>query len=139
MEDGLSSSLCAADRLERLNQRQAAWDELTWAEDKCIETLTGQVWELYGGVLALSTADRRTLSFRQLPSHHRGIEEKTWTVDVSNLNLRDFTIDPSQDLLVIVGRPRRVYVSTYLGYSKQQFCLDSICITLPGHHLQKLG
>lgn len=113
MENGPSSSLNAAEKLERLKKRQAAWDELKWSEDKNVDMSTGTVWELYGGVLAQASEDRRTFSFRQLPSHHRGIEERTWTVDVSNSNVRDFTMDPSQDLLVIAERPVLVYVFTH--------------------------
>jgi hypothetical protein len=67
--------------------------------------LTGRIWELYGGVLAQATG-RNLLSFRQLPSHFRGIEEKTWTVDISQSGVRDFTFDNSQDLLVIAEKPR---------------------------------
>lgn len=120
MEDGPSSLFSAADKLEKLKKRQAAWNELKWTEDKSVDSSTGHLWELYGGVLAQASANHRSISFRQLPSNHRGIEEKTWTVDVSDLAVRDFTMDPSQDLLVIARKPRLVYVSTHLGRRKQQ-------------------
>lgn len=104
MEDGPPGEFSAPDRLARLKLRQAAWDCLKWTNDRRIDMLVGQVWELYGGVLAQSTPDR-VIFFRQLPSHYRGIEEKTWTVDASEFNMRDFSMDPSQDLLVVAERP----------------------------------
>ena len=66
----------------------------------------GGLWELYGNVLAQITQDGRTLHFKQLPSQSRAIEEKGWTVDISQFRMRDFGIDPAQDLLIIVERPQ---------------------------------
>jgi len=105
MEDGPYSRLNIADRLDRLKRRQAAWINLNWTDDKSVEILTGRIWELYGGVLAQATG-RELLSFRRLPSHYRGIEEKTWTIDISQTDMRDFTFDNSQELLVIAEKPR---------------------------------
>lgn len=105
MEDGPPGGLDVAARLERLKRRQVAWHKLKWAEDKTINMLTGRVWELYGGILA-QAAGNDILSFRRLPSYYRSIPENSWTVDVSQINIRDFTFDGSQDLLVIAEKPR---------------------------------
>ena len=70
----------------------------------------GGLWELYGNVLAQITQDRCTLHFKQLASQSRGIEEKGWTVDVSQFRVRDFGIDPAQDLLIILERPEEFVV-----------------------------
>lgn len=134
MEDGPSSALSAAHRLEKLKKHQAAWDELKWTEDKTVDMSIGHVWELYGGVLAQSNLNR-AIFCRQLPSHLRGIEEKTWTVDISSFDLRDFTMDPSQDLLAIAEKPRSMYVSIYHRYCKQRLH-DAVILE---HHTQKLG
>lgn len=105
MEDGPpGGGLSPAPRLEKLIARQRAWDTLKWADDKSFEMLTGQVWELYGGVLAQAESEN-SLVFCRLPSYFRGIEEKRWTVDISAFKVRDFGMDPSQDLLVIAETP----------------------------------
>jgi hypothetical protein len=104
MVDGPPDGLDVATRLDRLVRRQAAWDNLKCTEDKSVDMLAGSVWELYGGVLAQATR-REFLTFRQLPSQYRGISERVWTVDVSQIDLRDFTFDNAQDLLVIAEKP----------------------------------
>ena len=105
LEDGPPhEDLSPALRLEKLVARQRAWDTLQWVDDKSREMLTGLVWELYGGVLA-QAENENNLVFCRLPSHFRGIEEKRWTVDISAFSLRDFGMDPSQDLLVIAEKP----------------------------------
>lgn len=65
----------------------------------------GTSWELYGGVLAQTTADGK-ISFYQLPSDLRCIKEEKWSVD-SNMGfeIRDFSMDPSVGLLVLVEDP----------------------------------
>ncbi|KAI0811126.1 hypothetical protein BC629DRAFT_1589866 [Irpex lacteus] len=60
----------------------------------------GPAWELVGGVLAQSK-DRDTIEFVRLPSILRGVQEETRTVDLPCPHV-DFTMDPSQDLLVVV-------------------------------------
>jgi hypothetical protein len=107
MEDGPPFGLSVAARLDKLQRHQAAWEDLNWSEHKTVDMLTGRIWELFGGVLAQATG-KDSLTFRQLPSHHRGIEEKIWTVDISKFNVRDFTFDPSQDLLVVAEKPRQL-------------------------------
>lgn len=106
MKDGAFSSLSASEKLDRLKNYRLAWDGLQWSEDKTVEMTMGQIWELYGGVLAQARPGKEVLQFRQLSSRYRSIEEKTWTVDVSKFAVRDFTMDSSQDLLVIAEKPR---------------------------------
>ncbi|KAH7929334.1 hypothetical protein BV22DRAFT_1029582 [Leucogyrophana mollusca] len=93
------------DRLNALKKQQTAWNSLDWAHYQTVHMLEGDIWELYGGVLAQG---RRSgpLGFRQLPSHYRGIEERVWGVHVPGIALRDFTMDPSQDLLVLIDGPQ---------------------------------
>jgi len=70
----------------------------------------GGLWELYGNVLAQNTPDGHTLHLKQLPSQSRTIEEKNWTVDISQFRIRDFGIDPAQDLLIIVEQPQELVI-----------------------------
>jgi hypothetical protein len=69
-------------------------------ERNAYSTLDGPAWELAGGVLALS-ADRYDISLKQLPAIKRGIVEKTWRLKPEFPHV-DFTMDPGQDLLVVV-------------------------------------
>lgn len=66
----------------------------------------GDFWELYGGVLARSTATK-SFVFHRLASDLREIEALEWEVmpDPKIPILRDFTMDPSQDLLVLIEFP----------------------------------
>lgn len=65
--------------------------------------MQGRIWELYGDVFAQSSTPN-VLHFRQLPSKYRKIEEKTWGVAL-DIHVRDFTMDPAQDLLVLIEEP----------------------------------
>jgi hypothetical protein len=45
-----------------------------------------------------------------LPSQCRKIEEKSWHVAM-DIFVRDFTMDPGQDLLVLIEHPTLLYVA----------------------------
>lgn len=104
MMDGPSSPLTTSDRLALLKERNAAWESLRWVESQDIPMMQGHVWELYGDVFAQSSTPD-VLHFRQLPSKYRKIEEKTWGVAL-DIHVRDFTMDPAQDLLVLIEQPK---------------------------------
>jgi len=94
-----------ADRLTMLRNSQAAWHTLQWTALKDVRMLQGSLYELYGGVLVQSNhLGGRSLVFRRLPSHYRNIEEHVWSLDLDFI-LRDFTLDPAQDLLVLIAQP----------------------------------
>lgn len=101
----VNSQLNPTDRLGVLKRREAAWEELMWTTEQRLPMLDGGLWELYGGVLA-QTSLSGDIKFRQLPSDFRSIEEEDWTVSGFDFPLRDFGIDPSQDLLVLVEGPK---------------------------------
>ncbi|KAI5991347.1 hypothetical protein EDC04DRAFT_2911589 [Pisolithus marmoratus] len=103
-QDNPLSSFDFPRKLAALQRHQAAWRALQWTSAKDIPML--HLWELYGGVLAQSDFNR-TIHFRRLPSQIREIEEHSWSVSASDTDLRDFTMDPAQDLLVLIARPRR--------------------------------
>lgn len=100
MEDGHCSLLSHADRLQRLRDRESAWHTLQWTSDKILPMHRGGVWELYGGVLAQAKS-RDTLCFTRLPSEIRGIEGRHWELNLPTL-VRDFGMEPSLDLLVVI-------------------------------------
>lgn len=101
MEDGPPSALTPTERLAMLRERQEAWRELRWRSRQEYPMLEGGVWELYGGVIAQADGDR-TLAFTQLPSDIRRIEEKHWKIEDVGVVIRDFSMDPAQDLLIVV-------------------------------------
>lgn len=103
-EDGFTSTLSPAERLQLLRRHQAAWTSLEPCYEKAVPMLVGNTWELYGGVLAQGP-DSSSLTFRQLPSELRGIEEKQWMISDMGFEIRDFGMDPAQDLLVAIQRP----------------------------------
>ncbi|KAI0767461.1 hypothetical protein C8Q74DRAFT_1355564 [Fomes fomentarius] len=101
MEDGPPSALTPTERLTMLRERQEAWRALRWRSRKEYPMLKGGVWELYGGVIAQADGDR-TLAFVQLPSDIRRIEEKQWKIEDAGVVIRDFGMDPAQNLLIVV-------------------------------------
>ncbi|KAH7885925.1 hypothetical protein F5I97DRAFT_1936881 [Phlebopus sp. FC_14] len=105
MEDGPSGSVGAATRLAILRSSQAAWNALDWKEALDLPMQNGNLWELYGGVLAQSNGTDK-LQFLRLPSHYREIRKHIWTISLPGIHLRDFTMDPSQGLLVLIARPQ---------------------------------
>ena len=115
-EDNPRSTLSPAERLQLLRKHQEAWSSLRPSYEKVIPMLIGQTWELYGGVLAQGP-DSSSLKFRQLPSELRGIEEKEWMINDIGFTIRDFGMDPAQDLLVAIQMP-----STCVFSSSSQVC-----------------
>ncbi|KAI0752690.1 hypothetical protein C8Q80DRAFT_1217173 [Daedaleopsis nitida] len=102
MEDGPPSILTPSDRLSILRERQKAWRSLKWKSRQEYPMLGGNVWELYGGMLA--QADREgLLTVTQLPS-------KQWKIPDMGIAVRDFSMDPAQDLLIIVENVRADHV-----------------------------
>jgi hypothetical protein len=103
MVDGPPSNVGPAERLTLLKEHQRAWETLTW---KMSSPLSGidAAWECLGGVLAhLSDWPQHSVIVQQLPSVLRGIDEEKWTINL-NFSIADFTIDPSQDLILAIQK-----------------------------------
>ncbi|KAI5893854.1 uncharacterized protein SCHCODRAFT_02599201 [Schizophyllum commune H4-8] len=95
-----------ADRVQRAERYVKAWRSLEWSTETRIP-FGGNLWEIAGGVVACTTsAGSGEISFTQLPSPLRDIERKTWRLTLRHVP-RDFTIDPSQDLLVSIHSERQ--------------------------------
>jgi hypothetical protein len=111
MDDGPPSSISKADRLKLLRAHQMAWKNLTWTKKSVVSynpIADDILWKCLGGVLG--SAYNRSLRFIQVPSVFRGIKEKEWTIEDIGFRVEDFTMDPSQDLLVALE------VETYVDY-----------------------
>ncbi|TFK45325.1 hypothetical protein OE88DRAFT_1740424 [Heliocybe sulcata] len=105
MEDGPPSSIDLAERLRRLQNYTKAWRDMAFSPSENIR-FDGHYWELYGGVLATSAGDS-TLIFNKLPGHARGIKSRQWRIEEVGFPIRDFKMDPSQDLLVMLDFPEQ--------------------------------
>lgn len=106
MEDGPPNALSPADRLQMLRKHSAAWNRMSYTSVQNIHMASAGVWELYGGILAHGIS-ARGLTFTQLPSELRGIKQRSWTLPDLGVKIRDFGMDPTQDLLVLVVKPPR--------------------------------
>ncbi|KAH9927976.1 uncharacterized protein BXZ73DRAFT_48599 [Epithele typhae] len=127
MDDGPPGSLMASDRLAMLRERQKAWHSMQYRGVEEIPMGRGDTWELYGGVLA-QTKGKRRVFLKQLPSVSRNIESREWATPELDFDIRDFTMDPAQDLLVAVEH----YTSNSTEHStRKQDCLVHL-LTLSG-------
>lgn len=91
-----------AGRLALLKAHQEAWRPLHWTIETPL-SMEGPAWELIGGVLGVSPSPD-VLQITQLPSKYRRIPYKQWTLSNKGFEVEDFSMDPSQDLLVVVQR-----------------------------------
>jgi hypothetical protein len=109
LEDNPSLQLDRQQKRQLLQRYNEAWLRLQQLEPNGENVQTFQIddgpaWELAGGVLGQSSRMRH-MRFHQLGSELRGISKKTWDVELDFL-CRDFTMDPGQDLLVVLRDPQ---------------------------------
>ncbi|KDQ30956.1 hypothetical protein PLEOSDRAFT_1075174 [Pleurotus ostreatus PC15] len=103
MEDGPPSCVESAARLKMLRLYQSNWANMRWQRDVRIPMEDGGLWELYGNVLAQRLADN-SYKFLCLRSCSRGIKQREWTLEPVDVDARDFGLDESQDLFVLVAK-----------------------------------
>ena len=108
MVDGPPGGLTPFERLELLRSYEASWKNIEWSEHNTIHYPQGLAWEFYGNVWAHSRGSD-AIEFVQLPSRLRGIPMRQWTLTF-DFAVRDFSMDPSQDLLVTIENNFRKYV-----------------------------
>ncbi|KAK0233045.1 hypothetical protein IW262DRAFT_43295 [Armillaria fumosa] len=113
----------SADRLSQLRIHNDAWNKLDGAWNDTIPMHPGRLWELFGNVLAQHSGSG-SLIFTQLPSSTRFIERKEWSIPLSGLHIRDFGMDPSQSLLVLIESPRWVR-NPNPSYQFHLWCMSS--------------
>ncbi|KJA25538.1 hypothetical protein HYPSUDRAFT_37528 [Hypholoma sublateritium FD-334 SS-4] len=119
-----SYSLSFAARLKLLRERERNWKYLDWKQRHTLSLPpTGSVYEFVGGLYGNGTEDgtraTASISFLELPSLDATIlgrpkdELKAWTHSMEDVNIIDFTMDPSQDLLVLVALAPRESTFVY--------------------------
>ena len=106
MEDGPPGHMTTSERFDLLRKYEASWKTIEWTEHNSLISGTGGVWELYGNVWAHSKERDDVIEFVRLPSRIRGIPMRQWTLRFE-FSVRDFSMDPSQDLLVAIENFRK--------------------------------
>lgn len=121
MSPAASSSVSSsyAHRLQHLQQRESMWKSLAWKNPQKVDLpQTGSVYEFMGGIYAngreSDTKSTASISFYELVSSGKipgvvsAAEQQTWSHYMDDLSIIDFTMDPNQDLLVLVAHaPQR--------------------------------
>ncbi|KAF8586079.1 hypothetical protein K439DRAFT_1632000 [Ramaria rubella] len=108
---GEASKITIADRLAELKTRQINWDNLQFRKRATLSMPEDcRVWELCGGVIAYGLRSESSdntcgLAFHELPSVSRGFIGRHWKHSNFGISIKDFTMDPTQDLVVMVGKP----------------------------------
>jgi len=122
-----SASPNYASRLELLRNREQAWRVLGYKHRQLLNLpKTGSLYEFVGGVYGNGREGMTTsISFLELPStgvpvpKPEDIEKLrkhpqqllTWTHTMPDLSIIDFTMDPMQDLLVLVAVAPATFVN----------------------------
>jgi hypothetical protein len=109
VEDSQTDSrLSISERLAQLKTIEHGWTNLQFRQEITLQWPQGRLWELYGGVLARGIENFETtrgLAFMRLPSVAQGSPVHTWQHVNMGVDIRDFAIDPAQDLAVLIARP----------------------------------
>ncbi|KZV76967.1 hypothetical protein PENSPDRAFT_645719 [Peniophora sp. CONT] len=103
LEDAPISGWSVAEKLDTVRRYERAWRKLEYSSHTKYSSAGGNLWELYSGVWGHNSKDEEAnvFQFIQLPSEIRKIPERRWEV-VLDVVPRDFTFEPSHDLLVVV-------------------------------------
>ncbi|KAG5716091.1 hypothetical protein E4T56_gene10907 [Termitomyces sp. T112] len=100
-----------ASRLNFLRAREHAWRMLNWKSKYRLKIPpAGSIYEFIGDLYATGKEDdnqlTRSISFWELPlsgDANNEAELRSWTYSMKDLTIIDFTMDPTQDLLVLVA------------------------------------
>ncbi|PPQ81936.1 hypothetical protein CVT25_013784 [Psilocybe cyanescens] len=101
-------------RLSLLRDRERAWKYMNWKKKYTLKLPpTGSVYEFVGGLYGNGREDASrttaSISFLELPTadipgmDQSADELQMWTHSMGDIVIVDFTMDPSQDLLVLVA------------------------------------
>ncbi|KAF9568720.1 hypothetical protein CPC08DRAFT_746151 [Agrocybe pediades] len=98
--------------LNQLRNRGKAWKYLDWNKRETLELPpTGSVYEFVGGLYGNGREDdsrvTASISFLELPTTDTPDGKSgAWTHSMGDTTIVDFTMDPSQDLLILVALAR---------------------------------
>ncbi|KAG7441684.1 uncharacterized protein BT62DRAFT_470265 [Guyanagaster necrorhizus] len=99
-------------RLNSLRDREQSWQSITWKRYYQLDLPSvASIYEFVGGIYRNGREHGKreaipAISFFELPFSgcDPGEDYRMWTHAFENIGILDFTIDPSQDLLVLVTR-----------------------------------
>lgn len=111
--NGLHGDTTASDirkRLDILQRSKVGWGKPT--EKRQLDPLEDHSWKLNGNVLAMHQKSLDVLRFIRLPSPTVLVttsdSEDSWTISISDIATHPiFSMDPSQDLLVLLEEIRQ--------------------------------
>ncbi|KAJ7744482.1 hypothetical protein DFH07DRAFT_24480 [Mycena maculata] len=111
--DGLKPGV-SSERLAMLEAYQAAWTSFhpNQCDSKSV-LMDGHLWELVGNVLVTYSAENG-FRFNRIPSSTRHILPAAWSVASVPFAVSDFSLDLSQDLLLVVEINHNVKVNTVI-------------------------
>jgi len=133
MVDGPSGGMNVSERLQALRTRKTAWASQQFAGTRTF-TVSQYEWAFTGTHFAhLKLQTSLELEIIQIPCNISGITESSWTLPIavsSEQIVQGFTIDGSQDLLVLIkGRRELEWTmearSLATGYRHPDACYDS--------------
>ncbi|KAJ7368178.1 hypothetical protein DFH08DRAFT_981703 [Mycena albidolilacea] len=92
----------SASRLELLKAYQATWTTFECTRStKTTVNMAGESWELVGNVLATYSSEKGFF-FHRIPSALRQVPPAEWCITDLPVGVKDFSLDLSQDLLLVV-------------------------------------
>ena len=123
MEMNPNNDWPAAESLKRLRQHQSGWESLKGLnglkEPIVIPMQAGDLWDLYDGVLAQANRACR-LHLTRLASTFRHIQQEDWEISPDIPSVGAFSMDPGQDLLVLVTPPNTCFPSAVTSSSNSE-------------------
>ncbi|KAJ7228701.1 hypothetical protein GGX14DRAFT_414427 [Mycena pura] len=90
----------SATRLKMLTAYQAAWANFDCQSAAVTIEMEGSYWELVGNVIGTCSSGR--FSFYRIPSPLRNVPPAQWSITDLPVEVNDFSMDLSQDLLLVV-------------------------------------
>ncbi|KAK0491131.1 hypothetical protein IW261DRAFT_1435917 [Armillaria novae-zelandiae] len=101
-----NSGYSSQELLKKVQQHRDAWQAFNYS-NLLLFPCAGNAWELIGNVLATHVPGVG-FTFHQIPSALRGIQKNRWTVESAKIGVEveDFSMDRSQDLLVVLQAKR---------------------------------
>lgn len=102
------SQIPIVELLSELKVLEQGWANLHFRQRHTVRIPPGRIWELFGGVLAqgIRTDDifgTRGLLFIPLPFSGRASLTNSWELSDTGVRIRDFAMDPAQDLLTLIS------------------------------------
>lgn len=90
------------EKIDVLRNHRRRWNNLDSINANAIHFSDVSAWDYTDGFFVRLSRQTRRLHFYQLPSRNRGVEYKYWVTPDLGVNIRDFGVDPTQDLLVLL-------------------------------------